>query len=138
MTCFLGRKPRQPWFYAKIISAEVQALLDSSPQREARPGQGLLPSRLAVLAGLVNHPWLNGKEVRLVKFDQERNRWVTQLVDSPDSSFLNVRAENLIWTALLKEALKEAKRAQQKQQEEHLKKQQIGDEAHGSEFESVQ
>jgi len=95
--------------------AEIKRLL----KKGATVGHGLQVGRSAIIIGLTSREDLNGSEVSLVGFDQENDRWVVTADSSDESSQMNLRPENLLWSRLLKElekveetAEKEAKQAE--------------------------
>merc|ERR1712139_737532 len=85
-----------------------------------QPGLGLEAERHAVITGLVSQAQLNGKEVMLLEFIEETERWLVTPVDSKDAEPMNIKPANLIYSRLIKEAEK----AEKKEQQEAVRKQQ--------------
>merc|ERR1711920_354113 len=72
---------------------------------------------IAIITGLVSRPDLNGKEVTLIDFDEDNERWSVNFVGEENAGELRLRPPNLLLSLLQKEA----ERAQKKEEEDALK-----------------
>lgn len=95
--------------------AEIQELL----KQGVAPGQGLAAGRSAFITGLTSRADLNDKEVTLIDFNEDTQRWSVTLLDSEIADEMRIRPVNLLLSLLQKEA----ERAQKKTEDAAVKAQ---------------